>query len=387
MNVTYTGSVAVTNGPEIPVNTSVLNDLTVNNTAGVTLVTGPAVNGFLNIASNAVLDISGSGLVLDSPLTNAGTVNWLGGAIFLNTAWHGTAGPVINLPGAVWSSQCNQSLSDNYLAAANGYFQNEGTLLMTNATGTNTISIPFYNSGTVEAEDGTIMLGYGGTLGGTFSAAANAAVDFGGGTFPLGTAAPQSSGTVQFTYGATFTFSGPMTGVLNCGGGTLGGPMTIATNGILNISGIGMVVDGALTNSGAVNWLGGNIYMGTCGAWPAGQSAGRYLEHSVRADGFVWLLVRQHLLSERRPDAQNKFRRHDHLSLDSCQQHGDNGVLYRNVIAGTRRRTGRDVCGGRRAQPLILTGGTFLSLAPLRLAAAQARCNSRAARTFPSARQ
>jgi LPXTG-site transpeptidase (sortase) family protein len=54
VNVTYTGATAVTTGPEIPAAATVLNNLTVNKTGGVTLNSAPTVNGVLTLTSGVV---------------------------------------------------------------------------------------------------------------------------------------------------------------------------------------------------------------------------------------------------------------------------------------------------------------------------------------------
>ena len=292
LNLIYTGSTAVTNGSEIPTATTVLSNLTINNTAGVTLVSTPTVNGPLNIMANAVLNISGGGLALDNSMTNSGMVNWLAGPVFLNSCSYANAGPVVNRTGAQWNIQCDQTMSFN-CGTANTYFTNAGMVLKSadvgmSTAGTTFLTIPFYNTGTVQANDGILGLADGGSLGGAFVAASGAAVDFDGGTFPLVNTSPTSSGAgqVQFTSGSTVTFSQPITsfsmaggtlsgnnvvtGVLNWTGGNVVGPLTITNNATLNISGIGLALDSVLTNAGTVNWLGGAVFLDTCGSTNAG---------------------------------------------------------------------------------------------------------------------
>ena len=113
---------------------------------------GGFVTAPLTIATNGTLNISGVGVAVESTLTNAGTVNWLGGAVFLNCN-EGNPGPLVNLAGALWSVQSDQTMSSGCVAGS-AYFQNAGTFLKTNATGTTTISIPFYNSGDAEGRAG-----------------------------------------------------------------------------------------------------------------------------------------------------------------------------------------------------------------------------------------
>ena len=97
-------------------------------------------------------------------------------------------------------------------------------MLKTNATGTTTISIPFYNAGTVKAAQGIIGLANGGVLGGTFVASSGAAVDFDGelsrSPAPFRPAVEQ--GRCNLPAGATVTFSRPITN-FSMAGGTLSG--------------------------------------------------------------------------------------------------------------------------------------------------------------------
>lgn len=59
VNVTYTGGTAVTTGPEIQTSAGVLNNLTNNNTAGVTLGSSVTVNGTLDMTTGpGILDTS-----------------------------------------------------------------------------------------------------------------------------------------------------------------------------------------------------------------------------------------------------------------------------------------------------------------------------------------
>ena len=127
----------------------------------------------------------------------------------------------------------------------------------------------------MEAQSGTLSFSWGGTLGGSFAASAGAAVNFAGGTFALGGAGVVSSGAGQVVFtGGDIAFSGPIsnfnmtggtlvgtnvvTGTLNWTGGMIGGALTVASTGVLNISGSGgkSLYNGVLTNAGTVVWTG-----------------------------------------------------------------------------------------------------------------------------------
>lgn len=54
VNVSYTGTGAITTGPELPSSASVLNNLTINNSAGVTLSAARTVNGALTLTTGTL---------------------------------------------------------------------------------------------------------------------------------------------------------------------------------------------------------------------------------------------------------------------------------------------------------------------------------------------
>jgi len=274
--------------------------------------TGGDSAGPLNVASNAVLNIAGNSTVyVEAPLTNAGTVNWLGTvgiAVYNNGS--GFTGLIENLTGAVWNIQSDQSMSPGYSGPY--YFNNAGTLTKSVATGTTTISVPFYNPGAVTNLSGNINFNDGGTIGGTLEATAGGTINFNGGNFNATAATVSGAGMVQLNGGSltllnntisnfvlnsgtlnlgpafqggaitnlalvgtilngtnqvsgTFScgggFNGSLTvlggGLMNWTGGASLGPLTVASGAILNIGGNSTVyVEAPLTNAGIVNWTG-----------------------------------------------------------------------------------------------------------------------------------
>ncbi|MGD0413056.1 MAG: hypothetical protein ABSC18_15300, partial [Verrucomicrobiota bacterium] len=269
---------------------------------------GGSATGPLTVASGGVLNLNpgtAGTVYLYNALTNAGTVNWLTGDVYVNYSGTGgstNGGPIVNLAGGLWNISCDQLLTNSY-STATAYFQNAGTVLkMGIGAAQTTINIPFYNIGTVTEQTETLVLNGGGLLGGSFTAALGAAVDFNNGLFTLtnGTLVTNGTGQVQFTGNSTLTFSGgitnftlvggetlvgsnfvtgtlnwtggtvtgPMTvaggGEVNCTGVTVTSPLTVASNGVLNLSG-GLTLNGALTNAGTVNWLGGAVVLNP---WP-----------------------------------------------------------------------------------------------------------------------
>ncbi len=210
----------------------------------------------LIILTNGVLNIEGS-VVLEGALTNYGTVNWQAGDIYVyNNNGAPYTGAIWNQPGGVWNIQCDQTIHD-----WEGYeqFYNAGLLLKNAGTNSTTIQVVLNNSGTVDAQSGTIQFSEGGSLGGTFQAESGAAINFNGGYWTVVAGiTSQGPGSVLITGGYV---SGTLSGTLNLSGGLIyGAPLTVATDGILNIEGsVGIYC--ALTNNGTVNWQAGDIYV------------------------------------------------------------------------------------------------------------------------------
>ena len=296
----------------LPGSLTVLGGATVNWSGGT-------AQGAVSVASNAVLNISGNATkLLWSAMTNAGTVTWSGGGnleVDYNSA-NGQYGLIQNLAGALWDIQNNQNLYNN---SANGaYFQNAGTVRKSVAVGTTTITIPFFNSGAVIVQQGTLSFNNGGTLGGSFSAAAGTSINFNIGAFSYTTTPVLTGpGTIQLTGGTltllndvipnlqltggivslapgfqggtitnltllggtlsgsnfivsgTFNWAGTLPGSLsllggatvNWSGGYAQGPVTVASNAVLNLTGNSTkYLWNALTNAGTVTWSGtGNL--------------------------------------------------------------------------------------------------------------------------------
>jgi hypothetical protein len=273
-------------------------------------------NSWMTVSANGTLNILGS-CNIESALTNQGTVNWLGGNIqeYNNTAQGGTyTGQIWNALGAVWNIECNQWLQ-SWSGAEQ--FHNAGLLRKSVTSGQTYIQPYLDNSGTVEAQSGTLELYEGSNLGGHFVADAGAAIDLDG-TFAI---APSDNfsgaGVCQVTGGtvtlltnlpanlqinganvwldpsfqggaitnltledATLNGTNIVAGTLTLNNANLLGVLTIASNAVANFNGVteqnggsaitvaagGALnilnwfnVQGVLTNLGTVNWQGGSI--------------------------------------------------------------------------------------------------------------------------------
>jgi hypothetical protein len=134
----------------------------------------------LTIASNGIMNLNG-GVTFVNALTNAGTVNWLDNSVNFNGC--AGSGLLVNLAGAVWNIQCDQSISivgGCNPSVSNFSFQNYGTLEKTASIGMTSIQVPFYNSGTVDVELGSVQLSSESTLtGGTLNFGINSSTSFG----------------------------------------------------------------------------------------------------------------------------------------------------------------------------------------------------------------
>ena len=237
--------------------------------------TGPGFS--LTVMSNAVMNIQ-SGVNFAGTVTNFGTVNWLGGSLQINTN-SGSTGVFWNQAGAVFDIQCSQNV---FYGLSLPTFHNAGLLCKEVVAGTTTFGVFLINSGTVQAKVGSIQFPNGSDLGGTFQADSGAAISFTGGTFTLSSPPNfQGPGSVQLTGGSlalnaftgTFTLNGialvgqntvAATGTINLNGSNLnpGAALTVSTNAVLNIQS-GVNFQGAVTNFGTVNWLGGSLQINT----------------------------------------------------------------------------------------------------------------------------
>jgi uncharacterized repeat protein (TIGR01451 family) len=266
--------------------------------SGRLLGTGPLnVNGVMNwtadaevdttvaIVSGGTLNISGFGTryINGGTLNNSGTVNWSGG----NNLSIYNSGVINNLATGLFAVT-NDQLIYQHCCGAPQAFNNAGTFRKT--VGTNVTTIDgngFNNSGTLDVQSGTVILGSGGTSTGIFNAASSGAI-FVSSVYTLGTGATLTgNGNYQLAAGqlavsAAAVAVNHMTlagGNLDIhGGGSLSttstgvidwsadatlsgaGTLNVAAGGTLNFSGSGTryIDGGTLNNSGTVNWSGGN---------------------------------------------------------------------------------------------------------------------------------
>lgn len=217
-----------------------------------------STNGLLLLASSGNKDLNGT-------ITNAGTVRWTG------TGNLRVRGTIHNLPSGLFDAQNNEYLD---WVSGTPVIVNEGTFRKSVGTATTFCQIPFWNSGRVEANAGTLSFtasftNQAGTLalgGGTLQTAQALALN-GGQLTGRGTLRPGSGSAALLTSAATVmpATNGPLTimgdyvqllpGTLNF---TLGGTAPGTNLSRLNITGdaslsgsIGLTrPDGYLPNPG-----------------------------------------------------------------------------------------------------------------------------------------
>lgn len=258
---------------------------------------GLGTPGSVTVASGGTLNFNGTSATINSPLTNAGTINWSSGTAYLNNANNPLSlnGYLVNQAGGLISIICDQSVGSGQY----GYevIKNLGTIRKTAGLGITTFGVAFTNSGTIDAESGTVRFSYNGNIAGTYNTAAGAIIEFVGGNFVENGAVSVTgsgvcrenganvtvtnqipnfalvSGTVNLAPnfegdgnihslqldGVTLMGNYVVTGTMGMEGSVIpgGGSLTVANGGTLNFNGAGVAIDGPLTNLGTINWTGG----------------------------------------------------------------------------------------------------------------------------------
>ena len=257
--------------------TTLVGQNTIADTGVINLNGSPLGNGAtLTIASNAVLNVQTT-TTFSGVVTNLGTVNWLAGNVNISTNGATITGTIWNQAGALFDIQCDQVVVNGISLAT---FHNAGLVRKRITTSTTTFNVFMDNTGTVQAQTGTITFAGGATLVGSFQANSGAAINFTTGTFTLSSPPNfQGPGTVQIStttlnaFTGTFSLSGSSlvgqntvadTGTINLNGSNLGSgaTLTILSNAVLNIQ-TATTFSGVFTNQGTVNWLAGNVTVST----------------------------------------------------------------------------------------------------------------------------
>jgi hypothetical protein len=154
LNGNITGSNVVLNGASLLASNTVINSALTWNSGAINAgsVVTVATNGLLVLAS-------GSGHALYGTVTNAGTIQLLYGGGDLNLRGScnpGAFGELVNLPGALVDVQGDNSIT---WQCTTELVVNQGVVRKSGGTNTTIIQPTFNNSGTVQANNGTVSFG------------------------------------------------------------------------------------------------------------------------------------------------------------------------------------------------------------------------------------
>ncbi len=273
-----------------------------NQVAGTLLLTDGGIEGRITVLPAGQIVLSGTTqkTLYKLVLQNNGKVRWLGGNLSLGST------PTSFLHNAgLWEIESDATLFQG-IGGATPQFHNSGTLRKLGGAGSTTVgSTHFNNSGLVEILNGTIQFSSAesNVLGGTFTAAAGAALQLASGTYVENGGVFTGEGTLRMTGGTLSLITDQMPGLSLAGGDVklgagfqaagaitslvLNGATLVGTNeiaGILTASDGGfegrltvrpegqIVFSGAsqktlyklvLHNHGTVRWLGGNLSLGS----------------------------------------------------------------------------------------------------------------------------
>jgi len=219
--------------------------------SGATEWSGGTISGASAFNPNGGLTISGG-----TSLTNGRTLN--NNAMTTQTATLNTGsgtGATINNNGT-WDLQGDFTFLGGF--GGTNIFNNAGTFTKSGGAGSGTAAGAFNNTGTANANSGTLLLQGGGTSTGAFNVAAT--LNFSSGTHELNSGVTVSgagtttfsSGTVNFNAGSNITTAAAITG------GTMNATANL-TLPTLTISGGTLGGTGNVTVSGATAWSGGTI--------------------------------------------------------------------------------------------------------------------------------
>ncbi|NOS70645.1 MAG: hypothetical protein HOP33_12035 [Verrucomicrobia bacterium] len=252
-NVVYTGTVTF-NGSLTSQNLEIASDGTLtlagNHTLGGTIRwVGGTISGAMTVATNGTLNITGTAdRALSGSLNNQGLTIWSGANMILMANGHLT-----NLATGLFEIQNNQVLAF-YSGVPN--VSNSGTIRKSAGGGDTFFGVPLINSGTLDVQSGRLAYAGGSQFnsGTAFTGTGTNLVYTG--TVTFNGAIPSENLEIA---GATFNGNSLFSGLVNWTSGALAddSALTVATNGMLNLSGsASKSVIGSLTNAGLVTWSG-----------------------------------------------------------------------------------------------------------------------------------
>jgi hypothetical protein len=209
-------------------------------------------NAVFLISTNGRLNLAGSNdKFFNGAITNAGTITWTDSGDFQQY------GIVHNLPGGLIEALTNGVMN----ASAGSLLVNEGTIRKSGGTGNTDLEPLLVNSGTFEAQTGSLRFL---SQGKTFITGTRF---IGTGTNLLSGGTATLAGDIEAENllwgGASLGGAGRITGNLRWTSGNLAadGALTLAPSGVLRVEGASTkAVYGSLTNAGTIVWTGtGNL--------------------------------------------------------------------------------------------------------------------------------
>jgi len=238
-------------------------------------------NSTLTVPSGAALMLAGgSGVTCLNygVITNLGTIRLISGNWELDNQFNGINGWLFNQPSGVVELTTDVSITSYYNTPE---FVNQGTLVKSGGTNTSAIQPYLVNSGTVEADTGTINLNYwGATLnsGSLFLGAGQTLLS--GNTVTLNGSLTSSNLVLA---GASLAGSGDLAGRLTWTSGQINSSCTLTVNSgaVLTLAGVNgdtYVNYGVITNLGTIQLASGNLELDNqfngINGWLYNQSSG-----------------------------------------------------------------------------------------------------------------
>jgi hypothetical protein len=247
------------------------------------------INGFATIIAAGGVQISGSNIQVatvsgSADIVNSGTGIWTA----VNSYITGSGSAVFtNSSGALFDVQAD---------SANGFFRSGGSPVVSNAgtfrksagSGTFDISWAFNNTGTLEADSGTISLSGGGASSYIFQATnAGNVILLNGGTYTFNTGADiEGAGVTRLASGTLTLAAAAGTGhsTFDFAGGTLNGTGSLSVNNVLLSGATNFSGSATITGQNGVQMAGGTgplasiggttniVNHGTGGVWTASDS-------------------------------------------------------------------------------------------------------------------
>ncbi len=220
--------------------------------------------------ANSVLKISGGTLGGSGSLRLAGPINWTGGTItntvqcaggsisgsatktlrygcLINAGLLTFSGGYLELYNSATISNLSAGTFDitadcdiSYYSTSSGPIYNAGILRKSAGTGISLVGAPCYNTGTIEAQIGTLRLDNGSQYGGVVLVRSNAVLSFYGGSHDFAPGATVGGdGTIECIGSAVLNLNTDLTaGVLAVKGGRLSGSGTITADRLIWETGI-----------------------------------------------------------------------------------------------------------------------------------------------------